>query len=156
MASFKTPILSLSLGQERCFEMKAPSIAEGEQKTHVKLDLRDGDLCTMEGLFQKYYQHAVLRENKKVAARINITWRWVVEHAADCPLHGAEKCIMPYCGGKAAPGMPGKGKGKGKDEGKSKGFEKGKHKGKGYGKDKGKYAGMVRTTMNKAGRGFPS
>jgi len=110
----------------------------------MKLQLRDGDLCTMEGMFQKYYDHRVPREDKKVGPRINITWRWLVEHFPTCSLHTAEKRIMPYGGGKANPNSQkgkGKGKGKGHDKGKGKGQDKGDNgKGKGKGKAKGKLA----------------
>jgi len=72
-------IISLSLGETRLFEIKCKG--GGTQK----LQLADGDLCTMEGLTQKHYQHRVPKEfGRRVGKRINLTWRWVVEHAADC------------------------------------------------------------------------
>eukprot|EP00930_Biecheleria_cincta_P086261 TRINITY_DN75583_c0_g1_i1.p1 TRINITY_DN75583_c0_g1~~TRINITY_DN75583_c0_g1_i1.p1 ORF type:complete len:378 (+),score=29.31 TRINITY_DN75583_c0_g1_i1:32-1165(+) len=145
------PIISLSLGQERCFEFKAPGIPEDSQKFNHQLQLRDGDLCTMEGMFQKYYQHRVPRTDKQVKARINITWRWLVEHFFECPLRSSEKRIMPYGGGKGGPPSKGdnkgKGKGKGKDQmkGKSKGKGKDQSKGKGHGSGRG----LVRPTIRK-------
>merc|ERR1711933_508356 len=41
--------------------------------------LSNGDVCTMEGLTQKYYQHRVPKE-KATGPRINLTWRWVKNH----------------------------------------------------------------------------
>lgn len=150
------PIISLSLGQERSFEFKAPGIPEEPERQYSgKLQLRDGDLCTMEGMFQKYYQHRVPRTDKKVKARINITWRWLVEHFDDCPLRSAEKRIMPYGGGKGGPPAKAGGKGKGKDNGKGKGKDQAKGKGRGKGKDqskgkgRGSGRGLVRPTIQK-------
>ncbi|CAE8663225.1 unnamed protein product, partial [Polarella glacialis] len=71
-------IISLSLGQTRKFELKQGSVMH-------RLDLNDGDLCTMEGMTQKYFQHRVPKENGKgIGERINLTWRWVVQHDPDC------------------------------------------------------------------------
>ena len=68
-------IISLSLGGPRTFVYRLNS-----KPDHVhKLQLGDGDLCTMEGLMQKYYKHAVIREHKEVEPRINLTWRWIVQ-----------------------------------------------------------------------------
>ncbi|CAE7938792.1 Alkbh3 [Symbiodinium sp. KB8] len=107
-------IISLSLGQSRRFELQCG------QDFH-RLELSDGDLCTMEGMTQKYYKHRVPKElgihrielikgiiygayrslgwyrmhrvlkelGKKVAARINLTWRWIVQHC-DCPCTAPE------------------------------------------------------------------
>eukprot|EP00439_Symbiodinium_sp_Y106_P036799 s406_g4.t1 len=51
-------IISLSLGQSRRFELLC------EQDFH-RLDLSDGDLCTMEGMTQKYYKHRVPKELRR-------------------------------------------------------------------------------------------
>eukprot|EP00931_Biecheleriopsis_adriatica_P093006 TRINITY_DN66754_c0_g1_i1.p1 TRINITY_DN66754_c0_g1~~TRINITY_DN66754_c0_g1_i1.p1 ORF type:complete len:318 (-),score=32.05 TRINITY_DN66754_c0_g1_i1:37-990(-) len=70
-------IISLSLGQTRKFELKCG-------RDMHRLDLADGDLCTMEGMTQKYYQHRVPKDSgKKIGPRINLTWRWIVKHC-DC------------------------------------------------------------------------
>lgn len=134
------PIISLSLGQERTFELKAPTLPGSDEKFAYKVQLRDGDLCTMEGLAQKYYTHRVPRENKNVGARINLTWRWIVEHFTTCPLSSGERITPPTGGGKAKPHVEVFGKGwiKGKDKGKGKGKDKGKGKNKDKGKSHGK------------------
>merc|ERR1719487_659089 len=51
----------------------------------------------MEGMMQKHYQHTVPREKKKIGPRINLTWRWLVQHNADCPL-AAERRRDPETG----------------------------------------------------------
>lgn len=78
-------ILSLSLGAKRKFELRANWPEDGEQ-TPTTLQLGDGDLCTMEGMVQKHYQHRVPKEGNIQGPRINLTWRWVVVHGARCPV----------------------------------------------------------------------
>merc|ERR1711879_332621 len=52
------------------------------------VELNHGDICTMEGLFQKHYVHQIKRgESKEQAQRLNATFRWIVQHTASCPLH---------------------------------------------------------------------
>ena len=78
-------IISLSLGQSRRFELLCG------QDFH-RLELGDGDLCTMEGMTQKYYKHRVPKvAGKNVGARINLTWRWIVQHH-DCPCAPCAPC----------------------------------------------------------------
>ena len=50
-----------------------------EKRGHVHL--KNGDILTMEGLFQKYYQHRVPRQGKCTEPRINFTWRYIVNHS---------------------------------------------------------------------------
>ena len=71
-------ILSLSLGAERRFEIKLNDELEEEQITNVVL--KNGDLMTMEGMFQKYYVHRVPKEKNVSKERINLTWRWIRQH----------------------------------------------------------------------------
>merc|ERR1712039_334157 len=77
-------IISLSLGAKRRFEIRTnwPEADETEVKSMM---LGDGDLCTMEGMLQKHFQHRVPRESNVVGPRINLTWRWIVKHAPKCP-----------------------------------------------------------------------
>lgn len=75
-------IISLSLGAARSFELRA-NWSSSDDAT-LNLMLGDGDLCTMEGMVQKYFQHRVPRENLK-GARINLTWRWILKHSTRCP-----------------------------------------------------------------------
>ena len=88
-------IISLSLGQSRKFEIKMMEI-NGNNDMDDMLNINDieisptidvnqiilhnGDLMTMEGLFQKYYQHRVPRSHDIDKPRINFTWRWIKQH----------------------------------------------------------------------------
>mmetsp|Transcript_86790 Transcript_86790/g.156319 ORF Transcript_86790/g.156319 Transcript_86790/m.156319 type:complete len:636 (-) Transcript_86790:146-2053(-) len=74
-------IISLSLGAGRMFQVH-PNDTPGEI---TEIRLKDGDLCTMEGLMQKHYKHRVPTDRSVQEARINLTWRWIVRHDAGCP-----------------------------------------------------------------------
>ena len=76
-------IISLSLGGARSFEVQMNDPRSDECALH-KIELRMGDLLTMEGLMQKHYQHRVPRQ-RDVGPRINLTWRWIKKHQAQCP-----------------------------------------------------------------------
>merc|ERR1712066_1124399 len=54
-------IISFSLGVTRKFELRPNWPEPGERSLHRVL-LSDGDLCTMEGMLQKHFQHRVPRE----------------------------------------------------------------------------------------------
>lgn len=77
-------IVSLSLGCTRRFEMRPNWPAPGERPVS-QLSLGDGDLCTMEGMFQKHFQHRVPKESYASSPRINLTWRWNIKHYPQCP-----------------------------------------------------------------------
>merc|ERR1719401_2827963 len=85
------PIVSLSLGQARNFDMYAEPASSSEDPAYFRLRLESGDLCTMEGMFQKYYWHSAPREPDASEPRINLTWRWIVEHLPDCPV--VSRCV---------------------------------------------------------------
>ena len=67
-------IISLSLGATRTFAYRL----NAQPSQVFRLPLGDGDICTMEGLMQKHYKHAILKEGSVQASRINLTWRWIV------------------------------------------------------------------------------
>jgi len=77
-------ILSLSLGVARRFDLRANWPGDGERPLRP-LMLGNGDLCTMEGMTQKHFQHRVPKENNVQGPRINLTWRWVLKHTPRCP-----------------------------------------------------------------------
>lgn len=85
-------ILSLSLGATRKFQLKRmiPKGAPDMPNTMSTLVVAHGDLCTMEGRFQKWYLHAVPKEPRVAEPRINLTWRWITKHnqADGCKLSG--------------------------------------------------------------------
>lgn len=75
-------IVSLSLGAGRQFQLHPKDSPE----SITKLVLENGDLCTMEGLCQKHYRHRVTRDKSVQGPRINLTWRWILHHDAECPM----------------------------------------------------------------------
>jgi len=78
-------IISLSLGAPRKFQFQFQ-----HQGTTQEVELCNGDIMTMEGLFQRYYSHRVPRQNGCKKPRINFTWRFVTRHYSDkdnCPLN---------------------------------------------------------------------
>ena len=72
-------IISISLGQTRRFELRK---IDGNGKIH-KLGLAHGDICTMEGITQKYYHHRA-GKGSSTQPRINLTLRWITNHGATC------------------------------------------------------------------------
>lgn len=77
-------IISFSLGVTRKFELRLNWPEQGERAVKNVM-LGDGDLCTMEGMFQKHFQHRVPKEGHVEGRRINLTWRWVMKHTPRCP-----------------------------------------------------------------------
>ena len=78
-------IISLSLGASRTFQIKMKKGGRGRIVSSTVLD--DGDILTMEGMFQKYLKHRLKRDRRVLNSRINITWRWIKNHDKDtCPL----------------------------------------------------------------------
>ncbi|CAK9105676.1 Alpha-ketoglutarate-dependent dioxygenase alkB homolog 3 (Alkylated DNA repair protein alkB homolog 3) (hABH3) (DEPC-1) (Prostate cancer antigen 1) [Durusdinium trenchii] len=85
-----TRIISVTLGAMRKFQvgLKAPrrgGILKPEKGSMATFNLGHGQVCTMEGLFQKHYLHQIAKGTTR-QARINATFRNIVEHAAGCPL----------------------------------------------------------------------
>lgn len=76
-------IVSLSLGATRAFEVRLNFPGDGEQ-SKWRLPINNGDLMTMEGLFQKHYKHRVPKESRPCGPRINLTWRWIKQHTPEC------------------------------------------------------------------------
>ena len=75
-------IISLSLGAAREFHVRG-DFAGGRT---LSVTLQGGDLCTMEGRMQRFYKHAALPASGEACGpRLNLTWRWVVQHGATCP-----------------------------------------------------------------------
>ena len=68
-------IVSISFGATRRFAMR--NLQCGAEKI---IPLQHGDVCTMEGLFQKFYEHSILREPASTGRRFNLTLRKIVQH----------------------------------------------------------------------------
>jgi alkylated DNA repair dioxygenase AlkB len=79
--AYDTRIISFSLGSARDFRWRL----QGTSETLGAVALGDGDVMTMEGLFQKHYKHSVPRSDVPCGKRINFTFRWIVvkAHAED-------------------------------------------------------------------------
>jgi len=91
-------IISASWGERRKFEVAVkdrhhvsgrPSIFRESLRSVM---LHPGDICSMEGLFQKHYSHQLakgptsVQEAPPERIRINLTWRHIVQHKPYCPL----------------------------------------------------------------------
>merc|ERR1712061_45257 len=85
-----TRIISVSLGAPRQFCVAPRGTQQQNTQTCSVSDVKlcHGDLCTMEGLFQKHFLHQLVRNRSRVhAPRVNATFRWIVKHSNPCPLH---------------------------------------------------------------------
>jgi len=105
-------IISASWGTSRRFEvaLKDRGHISGKprifQDTLQGIDLHSGDLCSMEGAFQRHYSHQIAKgaasspasspradiheKTEYSTARINLTWRYIVCHKPYCPQARAE------------------------------------------------------------------
>ena len=72
------------------------------------ITLDHGDLLVMDGLTQSEYVHCTASGLQ--GPRVNLTFRWVAQHIASCPLAGVVGCVLPSCvQGLAEPGLRGDG-----------------------------------------------
>ena len=92
-------IVSLSLGNS--VEFKVRRRASGNVPSSIRLD--HGDVLVMDGLAQSEYEHCTASELQ--GPRVNLTYRWVAQHTASCPLAGVVGCVLPTCAqGSVEPG----------------------------------------------------
>jgi len=77
-------IISLSLGATRKFQFKK----QANNNNPISINLKSGDILTMEGLFQRFYFHRIIPEYYIEKNRVNFTWRWITLHRKvdQCPL----------------------------------------------------------------------
>ena len=93
-------IISVSLGQTTAFELRPwrkrmyGSAPTGSRKTSV--DLCNGDVVTMEGHTQQYYQHRAPPVLGSSGPRINVTWRWLRHSAADGRIVQVQVCLHTF------------------------------------------------------------
>ena len=59
------------------------------------ITLDHGDLLVMDGSAQSEYLHCTMPGLQ--GPRINLTYRWVAQHTASCPLAGVVGCVLPTC-----------------------------------------------------------
>ena len=67
--------------------------ASGNVPSSIRLD--HGDVLVMDGLAQSEYGHCTASELQ--GPRVNLTYRWVAQHTASCPLAGVVGCVLPTC-----------------------------------------------------------
>lgn len=73
----RTPVIaSLSLGASRRFDLKHRT--DGHQ---LQLALANGSLLVMGGDCQQYWQHRLPKQSRVSAARLNLTFRYIVPPA---------------------------------------------------------------------------
>ena len=67
----------------------------------IRLD--HGDILVMDGLAQSESEHCTASGLQ--GPRVNLTYRWVAQHTASCPLAGVVGCVLPTCAqGSVEPG----------------------------------------------------
>ena len=102
-------IVSLSFGNSVEFTVRRR--ASRNVPSSIRLD--HGDLLVMDGLTQSECVHCTASGLQ--VPRVNLTFRWVAQHIASCPLAGTVSCVLPSCvQGLAEPGPRGEGGGRNK------------------------------------------
>ena len=67
------------------------------------IQLDHGDVLVMDGPARSEYEHCTASGLQ--GPRVNLTYRWVTQHAASCPPAGVVGCVLPTCvPGLAEPG----------------------------------------------------
>ena len=85
-------IVSLSLGNSVEFMVRRR--ASRNEASSIRLD--HGDVLVMDGgLAQSEYLHCTMPGLQ--GPRVNLTYRWVAQHTASCPLAGVVGCVFPTC-----------------------------------------------------------
>ena len=94
-------IVSMSLGNSVEFKVR-----RGRCGIPSPITLDHGDLLVMDGRTQSEYVHCTASGLQ--GPRVNLTFRWVAQHIASCPLAGVMGCVLPSCvQGLAEPGPRG-------------------------------------------------
>lgn len=91
-------IISASWGESRKFEVALKDFQHESGRPSIykesirSITLEAGDLCSMEGLFQRHYSHQIAKgpsafeQIPPSLKRINLTWRYIVQHKPYCPM----------------------------------------------------------------------
>ena len=85
------PIVSMSKGNS--VEFKMSHRAPGAAPSSIRLD--HGDLLVMDGLAQSEHEHCTASGLQ--GPRVNLTYRWITQHTASCPLAHVMCCALPSC-----------------------------------------------------------
>ena len=87
------PKLIVGLSSGNSVEFKVRRRASGKVPSSIRLD--HGDVLVMDGLAQSEYEHCTA--SGLHGPRVNLTYRWVAQHTASCPLAGVVGCVLPTC-----------------------------------------------------------
>ena len=105
------PELNVSLSLGNSVEFMVRRRASGDVPSSIRLG--HGDVLVMDGLAQSEYEHCTASGLQ--GPRVNLTYRWVAQHTASCPLAGVVGCVFPTCAqGSVEPGSRGLGEGENK------------------------------------------
>ena len=100
-----SPKLIVSMSLSNSVEFK---VRRGRGSVPSLITLDHGDLLVMDGLTQSEYVHCTASGLQ--GPRVNLTFCWVAQHIASCPLAGVVGCVLPSCvQGLAEPGPRGDG-----------------------------------------------
>ena len=70
-------------------------VRRGQGEVPFLITLDHGDLLVMDGLSQPKYVHCTASGLQ--GPRVHLTFRWVAQHIAPCPLASAVGCVLPSC-----------------------------------------------------------
>ena len=99
-------MVSMSLSNSVEFQVRRH--ASGSVPSPTQLD--HGDLLVMDGLAQSEYVHRTVSGLQ--GPRVHLTFRWIAQHIATCPLTGVMCCALPSCvQGLVEPGLLQEGRG---------------------------------------------
>ena len=85
-------IVSLSFGSTALFKWKGKSCPDGDA---CSCYLGHGDILVMDGQCQDEFLHCT--DPGLEQERINVTFRWIRQHTASCPLRAGVVCCLPTC-----------------------------------------------------------
>ena len=84
-------IVSTSFGNSVEFEVRRR--VSGDVPSSITLD--HGDLLVMDGPAQSEYAHRTVPVLQ--GPLVNLSYRWISQHPASCPLGGVVGCVLPTC-----------------------------------------------------------
>ena len=88
-----SPKLMVSLSLANSVEFQVRRRAPCKVPYSIRLD--HGDILVMDGLAQSEYEHCTA--SGLHCSRVNLTFRWIAQHTASCPLAGVVGCVLPMC-----------------------------------------------------------
>ena len=95
-----SPKLIVSLSSGNPVEFKVRRVSDSVTSS---ITLDHGDVLVMDGSAQLEHLHCTMPGLQ--GPRVNLTYRWVAQHTASCPLAGVVGCLLPSCvQGSAEPG----------------------------------------------------